>query len=252
SVLARCRGGLSAVDRRRWFTSSRLVAGTRAGGTREEKGRGVVGKVLVEGGFPLHGSVDVRGAKNAALPMPLPTLLTDKRCVVQNVPHLRDVDSTLAILAELGMDAARLPDGTIEVVETDKHAFTAPYDHVRKMRASICALGPLLARRGRARVSLPGGCVFGVRPIDLHLKGLRALGAHIRIAHGYIEAEARRLRGTTIYLGGPFGSSVLGTANVLLAATLAEGRTVIESAACEPEIVDLARTLSKMGARITG
>lgn len=209
-------------------------------------------KILVEGGFPLRGTVDVRGAKNAALPILFATLLTGERCVARNTPQLRDVDSTLAILEELGMDAARLEDGTTEVVETDRAAYTAPYDHVRKMRASICALGPLLARRGRARVSLPGGCVFGVRPIDLHLKGLRALGAHIRIEHGYIEAEARRLRGATIYLGGPFGSSVLGTANVLMAATLAEGRTTIECAACEPEIVDLAQTLTEMGARISG
>jgi UDP-N-acetylglucosamine 1-carboxyvinyltransferase len=123
---------------------------------------------------------------------------------------------------------------------------------VRKMRASVCVLGPLLARRGHARVSLPGGCVFGVRPIDLHLKGLKALGARIRIDHGYIDARAEKLRGTTIYLGGAFGSTVLGTANVMMAATLAEGTTVIECAACEPEVADLAGFLNAMGAKIRG
>ena len=209
-------------------------------------------KILIEGGFPLRGAVDVRGAKNAALPILFATLLTDQKCVVRNIPNLRDVDSSFAILEELGKHAERCEDGSIEVVEEDPLPFTAPYEQVRKMRASVCSLGPLLARRGRAKVSLPGGCVFGVRPIDLHLKGLRALGAQIKIAHGYIEAEARQLTGTTIYLGGPFGSSVLGTANVLMTACLAKGRTVIEAAACEPEIEDLANVLLKMGAKIQG
>lgn len=209
-------------------------------------------KVLVAGGVPLSGSVEVRGAKNAALPILFSTILTDRPCIIRNVPFLRDVDSSLRILRELGKSAERRDHGSIEVVHEDSEPHTAPYDHVRKMRASVCVLGPLLARRGKARVSLPGGCVFGVRPIDLHLKGLRALGAKIEIQHGYIEARARRLRGTTVYLGGPFGSSVLGTANVLMAATLAEGRTVIEAAACEPEIADLAEFLVKMGARVRG
>ncbi|MBN1442004.1 MAG: UDP-N-acetylglucosamine 1-carboxyvinyltransferase [Planctomycetes bacterium] len=209
-------------------------------------------KILVEGGFPLRGTVEVNGSKNAALPILISTLLTDQRCTIRNVPNLRDVDSTLSILEELGMRSERSADGAIEITEEDRSPYTAPYDHVRRMRASVCVLGPLLARRGKAKVSLPGGCVFGVRPIDLHLKGLRALGAQIRIHHGYVEAEARRLRGATIYLGGPFGSSVLGTANVMMAAVLAEGRTLIESAACEPEIVDLAEFLVKMGARIRG
>jgi UDP-N-acetylglucosamine 1-carboxyvinyltransferase len=211
-----------------------------------------VEKILIEGGFPLRGVIDVRGAKNSALPVLFASLLTGERCVVRNIPHLRDVDMTLSILEELGMDVERRADDAIEIAESDGSSFTAPYEQVSKMRASICALGPLLARRRRARVSMPGGCVFGVRPIDLHLKGLRALGANIRVEHGYIEAEARQLRGTTIYLGGPFGSSVLGTANVLMAATLAKGRTIIECAACEPEIVDLAEVLTKMGARIRG
>ena len=209
-------------------------------------------KILIEGGFPLRGTVDVRGAKNAALPILFSTILSEGPSVIHNVPRLRDVDSTLCILRKLGMQSGWRTDGALEISLEDSTSYTAPYDHVRKMRASVCALGPLLARRGRARVSLPGGCVFGVRPINLHLKGLRALGAQIRIEHGYIEAEAQKLRGTTIYLGGPFGSSVLGTANVMMAATLAEGVTVIESAACEPEIVDLARFLLKMGAKIRG
>ena len=209
-------------------------------------------KILIEGGFPLRGTVEVFCAKNAALPILISTILTDEPCTISNVPDLRDVDSTMHILAELGVHSERHSDGTVEISQDESSACTASYDHVRKMRASVCVLGPLLARRGQAKVSLPGGCVFGVRPIDLHLKGLRALGANIRIRHGYIEAEARRLRGATIYLGGPFGSSVLGTANVMMAATLAEGTTIIEAAACEPEIVDLAHFLLKMGAKIEG
>ncbi len=209
-------------------------------------------KILIDGGVPLKGTVDVRGAKNAALPALFSTILTDSLSVIRNVPDLRDVTSTLEILRELGMSCERRMDGSIAVVEENRDVHTAPYEHVRKMRASICTLGPLLARRKKAKVSMPGGCVFGVRPIDLHLKGLAALGADIRINHGYIEAEAKDLRGTTIYLGGPFGSSVLGTANVMMAATLARGTTVIEAAACEPEIADLARFLKAMGARIEG
>ncbi|HVR73490.1 MAG TPA: UDP-N-acetylglucosamine 1-carboxyvinyltransferase [Planctomycetota bacterium] len=209
-------------------------------------------KILLEGGVHLKGTVEVCGAKNAALPILFSTILTDSPCVIRNVPELRDVTSTLQILTELGMRCERRIDGSISVEEDTPDPFTAPYETVRQMRASICTLAPLLARRKRAKVSMPGGCVFGVRPVDLHLKGLAALGADIRINHGYIEAEAAELRGTTIYLGGPFGSSVLGTANVMMAATLAKGTTVIEAAACEPEIADLARFLRSMGARIEG
>jgi UDP-N-acetylglucosamine 1-carboxyvinyltransferase len=150
------------------------------------------------------------------------------------------------------MRCERRPDGAVGIDLESSEPYTARYKHVRQMRASVCTLGPLLARRKRAKVSLPGGCVFGPRPIDLHLKGLAALGAEIRINHGYIEAEAKRLRGATVFLGGPFGSSVLGTANIMMAATLARGTTVIESAACEPEIADLGRFLVAMGARIEG
>jgi len=209
-------------------------------------------KLLIEGGIPLEGTVEVRGAKNAALPILFASLLTDQRSVIRNVPHLKDVNSTMMILRDLGMYCDRQEDDSIVVEQEDSEPFTAPYEQVRRMRASVCALGPLLARRRRAKVSLPGGCVFGVRPINLHLKGLAALGAEIRIRHGYVEAEAKELRGATIFLGGPFGSTVLGTANIMMAATLANGTTVIESAACEPEIADLAGFLTAMGARIEG
>ncbi len=208
--------------------------------------------LLIEGGIPLEGTVEVRGSKNAALPILFACLLTDEQCVVHNIPELQDVRSTLQILRHLGMECERRDDGAVVIEQASAEPYTAPYDQVRRMRASVCTLGPLLARRKRAKVSLPGGCVFGVRPIDLHLKGLAALGADIRISHGYVEAEAEELRGTTIFLGGPFGSTVLGTANVMMAASLAHGTTVIESAACEPEIADLAGFLGAMGAQIEG
>src|SRR5262245_2943046 len=150
------------------------------------------------------------------------------------------------------MSCERRKDGSIEIETEDETRFTAPWDHVRKMRASVCAMGPLLARRKHARVSLPGGCVFGVRPIDLHLKGFRALGARIKIDHGYVDVRSDRLNGASVFLGGPYGSTVLGTANVMMAACLAEGTTVIECAACEPEVADLAGFLTAMGAKIRG
>ena len=209
-------------------------------------------KVVIQGGVPLKGTVEVRGSKNAALPILFATILGRGRSVIHKVPHLRDVNSTLFILRELGMGCERRKDGALEVDTDDETPFTAPWDHVRKMRASVCALGPLLARRRRARVSLPGGCVLGVRPIDLHLKGLEALGAKIRIEHGYVDAKADRLRGASIFLGGAYGSTVLGTANIMMAATLAQGTTVIECAACEPEVADLAGFLNAMGARVRG
>lgn len=209
-------------------------------------------KIVIEGGSPLNGTVQVNGAKNAALPILFATILAEGRTTIRNVPDLRDVQYVTLILNELGMSCEFQEDGSIEVDTLDPLPYTAPYDLVSKMRASICALGPLLARRKRARVSLPGGCVFGYRPVDLHLKGLRALGATIRNEHGYIVVEAEKLRGAHIYLGGPFGSTVLGTANVMMAAVLAEGHTVIEAAACEPEIADLANFLVAMGAKIQG
>jgi len=209
-------------------------------------------KFIVEGGSPLLGSVSISGSKNAALPVLAASILTDEKLTIRNVPDLSDIKHMMLLLGELGISAKWGKPGAIEIAPHDGDALVAPYDIVRKMRASVCVLGPLLAKRGKAKVSLPGGCVIGVRPIDLHLKGLRALGATISIEHGYVVAEAAKLHATHVFLGGPFGSSVLGTANVMMAATLAEGTTVIESAACEPEIADLAVFLNAMGARITG
>ena len=212
----------------------------------------MVQKMVVEGGRRLEGEVLVSGSKNAALPILVATLLTTEECIIKNVPDLTDVNTILEILRYLGSDIKRREDGALVIRVTDESKVTAPYELVRKMRASVCVLGPLLARRKKAKVSLPGGCVIGVRPVDLHLKGLSALGANIRIEHGYVQAEANALRGENIFLGGAFGSTVLGTANVMTAAVLAEGITTIEHAACEPEIQDLANFLNKMGAKISG
>lgn len=208
-------------------------------------------KLIIEGGRKLSGAVQISGAKNAALPILAATLLTDQKCVIKNVPALRDVQTMLKILRSLGVKA-QFQDSQVIVEPGEYSKYTAPYKLVSTMRASICVLGPLLAKGALARVSLPGGCVIGPRPIDLHLKGLNALGAKIKIEHGYIIAQGKRLRGGRIYLGGPFGSSVLATANVMMAATLTAGRTIIENAAGEPEVVDLANFLVKMGAKIRG
>lgn len=210
-------------------------------------------KVLViEGGVRLQGRVRVNGAKNAALPILCATLLTDGPSRILNVPELRDVTYMCEILRGLGMTCERKEDGAFEIETIDTSQFSVPHELALKMRASICALGPLLARRKKACVPYPGGCYFGVRPINLHLKGLQALGADITIRDGYVEVTADQLRGAHIYLGGPFGSTVLGTANVLMAAVLARGTTIIEHAACEPEIIDLASYLNGMGAKIHG
>ncbi|HDM08707.1 MAG TPA: UDP-N-acetylglucosamine 1-carboxyvinyltransferase [Candidatus Omnitrophica bacterium] len=208
-------------------------------------------KIIVRGGNSLQGEVKVSGAKNSVLPVLSATLLTPQKCIIENVPDLRDVRTMIEILRHLGVNV-NFENGRLEVESGEFAGYQAPYDLVCTMRASICVLGSLLARKGRAEVSLPGGCVIGTRPIDLHLKGLKALGAEVNIEHGYIKANCKKLRGTRIYLGGPFGSSVLATANVILAAVLAEGETVIESAACEPEIVDLAEFINKMGGEIEG
>jgi UDP-N-acetylglucosamine 1-carboxyvinyltransferase len=206
--------------------------------------------LLVKGGVPLHGRVRVSGAKNAVLPIMAATLLTPERCVIRRVPDLSDVTFMAQILASLGAKVA--VEGDVVTVQARRLKAVGDYDLIRKMRGSICILGPLLARQHKARVSLPGGCVIGTRPIDLHLKGLRALGAGIDIESGYIEASTRRLIGADVFLGGRAGPTVLGTANVMMAAVLADGVTTIESAACEPEVVDLAYFLGKMGARIVG
>lgn len=205
---------------------------------------------LIKGGVPLHGEVTVSGAKNAVLPIMAATLLTPELCVIRRVPHLSDVRFMGQILSWLGAKVSLTGDSVR--VEARNVRGQGDYDLVRKMRGSICILGPLLGRLRKARVSLPGGCVIGARPINLHLKGIEALGAKIRIEGGYVEVTAKRLVGSALFLGGRAGSTVLGTANVMMAAVLAEGITVIESAACEPEVVDLANFLNAMGAKISG
>jgi UDP-N-acetylglucosamine 1-carboxyvinyltransferase len=211
---------------------------------------------VIEGGRRLEGRARVNGSKNAALPLMAAALLTDEPVRLRDLPALADVRNMRGLLAELG--CCRVNEGEAEAGEVyrtvDPSISHARYDIVRTMRASVCVLGPLLARRGTARAAMPGGCAIGERPIDLHLRGLAALGARVSMSRGdvVLEAPEGRLRGARVFLGGPFGSTVLGTANVMSAATLARGRTVIESAACEPEIVDLAGMLGGMGARIEG
>ncbi|MEO1994949.1 MAG: UDP-N-acetylglucosamine 1-carboxyvinyltransferase [Planctomycetaceae bacterium] len=206
---------------------------------------------VVKGGRRLHGRVRVGGSKNAALPIMAATIAADGPTLLDNVPELVDVATLASLLRKLGLSVER--QGTQARIEVlDSASAVADYDLVRQMRASVCVLGPLLARRGYACVSLPGGCNIGDRPIDLHLKGLRALGAEIHVRRGYVVAEADRLRGADVFLGGAFGSTVTGTCNVMVAASLAEGRTTIEAAACEPEVVDLGNFLIAMGARIQG
>lgn len=207
---------------------------------------------VVRGGQPLSGRVPVSGAKNAALPILACSLLAEGTTTLHNVPDLVDVSTLIQLLESLGVQGNRHSDGRLQLAVRDESHAVAAYDLVRRMRASVCVLGPLLARRGRACVSLPGGCNIGDRPIDLHLKGLKALGADLRVERGYIIAQAPRLRGADIFLGGPFGSTVTGTCNVMAAACLAEGTTTIEAAACEPEVVDLGRFLNAMGAKISG
>jgi UDP-N-acetylglucosamine 1-carboxyvinyltransferase len=199
---------------------------------------------------PLRGEVAISGAKNAALPIMAAALLTDEPCVIRRVPNLSDVRFMAQILQSLGA-TVQIDDGTVTVHAKSIQGY-GDYDLIRQMRGSICIMGPLLGRLREAKVSLPGGCNIGVRPIDLHLKGFRHLGADIEIEGGYAHATATRLTGTEIFMGGRAGPTVLGTANVMMAATLAEGVTVIESAACEPEVTDLARFLTAMGARISG
>ena len=208
-------------------------------------------KLVIEGGRKLQGEVKISGAKNAVLPLMAATLLTDETCTIRNVPKLRDSMTMVKLLRSLGKN-----------VDIDKDCLTvssngilnhiADYKLVSTMRGSFCVLGPLLTKRKKAQVSLPGGCIIGVRPVDLHIKGIQALGGHIDIDSGYVIAKTKMLKGTQIYLGGGFGSSVLATANVMMAATLAQGETIIESAACEPEVEDLGNFLDAMGAKIKG
>ena len=207
----------------------------------------------IEGPVQLSGRVKVNSSKNASLPIMAAALLGAGKSILQGVPHLSDISVCEQLLGELGCKLTRQADGELWIDSTIVDNPLGEYDIVRKMRASICILGPLLARCGRAEVSMPGGCAIGDRPVDLHIKGLRALGAKIHLKNGYIIAETPKgLKGSEIFMGGPFGSTVLGTANVLMAATLARGKTTIESAACEPEIADLANFLNQMGAKISG
>ncbi len=205
---------------------------------------------LIKGGVPLHGEVTISGSKNAALPILAATLLTDEPCIIRRVPDLSDTRFMVKILESLGA-TAKFENGTVSV-HAKKIKGYADYDLVRKMRGSICIAGPLLARLRKARISLPGGCIIGARPINLHLKGFAALGVKIKIEGGYVDASTKKLTGSSVFLGGRAGPTVLGTANIMMAATLGEGITVIESAACEPEIVDLAAFLTAMGAKISG
>jgi UDP-N-acetylglucosamine 1-carboxyvinyltransferase len=211
---------------------------------------------VIEGGRPLRGTHTVNGSKNATLPLMAAALLTDQPVVLRGVPDLSDIRNMVRLLETLGVELVEGDTPRSRRLTADPEGSTlASYDIVRTMRAGICVLGPLLAERGQAKVSMPGGCAIGDRPVDLHLRGLRALGAEIELDEGYIIARAPaggRLIGARVFLGGPSGSTVLGTANVLSAAVLAQGRTIIESAACEPEIEDLCELLTQMGAQISG
>lgn len=207
----------------------------------------------IEGPVRLAGSVEVKGSKNASLPIMAAAILAGGESSLAGAPNLSDISVFSELLQQLGCRVIRGSNGLLHINSTVIDNPVGEYEIVRRMRASICILGPLLARCGRAKVSMPGGCAIGDRPIDIHLRGLRELGAEIHLKNGYIIAEAPTgLTGSEIFLGGPFGSTVLGTANVLMAATLAKGRTTIECAACEPEIADLAHCLNKMGAKIRG
>jgi UDP-N-acetylglucosamine 1-carboxyvinyltransferase len=209
-------------------------------------------RFLIEGGKPLEGRVRISGAKNAALPAMAAALLTDQGVILRNVPRVRDISTLRSLLEELGVDSSVTHEEHGNRLEIEARQLlnpVAPYELVKQMRASVLVLGPLVARFGHARVSLPGGCAIGARPINLHLKGLERLGATIKIEHGYIEARADRLKGANFYFD---TVSVTGTENLMMAATLAAGQTVLENAAREPEVVDLADLLTRMGARVEG
>ncbi|HOM28553.1 MAG TPA: UDP-N-acetylglucosamine 1-carboxyvinyltransferase [Deltaproteobacteria bacterium] len=206
-------------------------------------------KFVIRGGRRLSGEVVVSGSKNASLPVLCSSILTDKECTFTNVPDLEDIKTMCKVLESLGVEVERPRPKTVLVRANGLNVFEASYDHVKKMRASILVLGPLLARYGRAKVSLPGGCAIGVRPIDMHLKALARMGAEIELSHGYVVARASRLKGARIVFD---NTTVGGTENILMAAVLAEGTTVIEGAAQEPEVVDLAEALVAMGAKIDG
>lgn len=208
-------------------------------------------KIIVQGGRSLKGDVFISGSKNAALPIMAATLLCDEEIVLKNVPNLRDTILMKKLLEKLGKEIV-FKQSEMTIKPKRSKNFRATYDIVKQMRASICVLGPLLARHGKAQVSFPGGCVFGPRPIDIHIKAMRALGAELVLDHGYISAQTKKLIGAKMNLLGEFGSSVLATDNAIAAATLAQGQTIIEGAAREPETQDLIGFLKKMGAKIEG
>ncbi len=205
----------------------------------------------VTGNGPLKGEIAVGGAKNAALPILAATLLTDETVVLKNVPDLSDMRFMVEILQHVGAEVNQPEPGTWQITAKEL-THIAPYELVRKMRASVCLLGPLVARMRKAEVSIPGGCVIGPRPIDLHIKGLKKLNCEVEIANGYVHVDASTIQGGPVFLGGRSGSTVTGTANIVMAAVLAPGTTRLECAACEPEVVDLCNMLVKMGAKIDG
>ncbi len=209
-------------------------------------------KIIIDGPCTLKGKVKVSGAKNSTLPLMAACLLSASKFTLKNIPPVLDAYTMVKLLSALGAKIEWLSESEISIDSTNVNTWKAPYQIVSKMRASVCVLGPLMARFKKAEVSYPGGCVIGTRPIDLHLKGLTKLGADIQIRDGYVIASAKELNGVSIYLAGNYGSTVLGTANILMAATLAKGETIIEGAACEPEVVDLGNFLIKMGAKIKG
>jgi UDP-N-acetylglucosamine 1-carboxyvinyltransferase len=206
-------------------------------------------KIRVVGGAPLSGRVEVSGAKNAALPAMVVSLLTPETVQLENIPYVRDILTARRLLSEMGVEAEVGADGTATLTAAQISRLEAPYDLVRTMRASVLVLGPLMARFGKARVSLPGGCAIGARPVNLHLMGLERMGARCEVVHGYVEASAERLHGAYILMD---TVTVTGTENLMMAGCLAEGETILDNAACEPEVIDLAGMLRSMGARIEG
>jgi len=207
-------------------------------------------KFIITGGVPLHGEVSISGAKNAVLPILAATLLAEQPMVIENIPHLKDVKTIVQLLSDLGMHMTEVAPHVWQTDAASIHSYHAPYELVKTMRASILVLGPLLARFGQAKVSLPGGCAIGARPVDVHIEAMKKMGAHIEIEDGFIHARVTgRLQGCELDLG---KITVTGTENIVMAATLAQGKTIINNAACEPEVVDLANCLRAMGADIQG
>src|SRR2546422_6723867 len=206
-------------------------------------------KLRIKGGHRLEGQVRISGAKNSALPAMAASLLPPDEVVLENIPLVNDIFTTRRLVRELGVAVEFEPDHSARLKAEKILSHEAPYDLVKTMRASVLVLGPLLARTGHARVSLPGGCAIGARPINLHIKGFEKLGATVRTEHGYVEAAAERLRGSEIFFD---KITVTGTENLMMAASLAEGRTILQNVACEPEVIDLAEMLKKMGAKVEG